>query len=183
MTLEKIFKKCKSFDVVYLQLRVKLHLSWAFLNYRSFLRFYLLNNLCEIVRFERGGLVPLIPSLRAALVPTAPDFYWHSFHWHSLVPTAQFLTFNRLKSQYNSTKCKTFARFRLVKHSFKFTIKTRDRWRHQKRLWHHYFNFRIFWFVTKNLLSFTIGAIIKSFFENFGSDVTVNDVINFKEFF
>ena len=32
MTLEKMFQKCKSFDVAYLQLKVELHSSWEFLN-------------------------------------------------------------------------------------------------------------------------------------------------------
>ena len=34
--------------------------------------------------------------------------------------------------------------FRLVKHYIKFTIKTRDRWR-------HHFNLNNFWFGAKNL--------------------------------
>ena len=34
MASEKIFKKCESFNVAYLQLRVKLHLNWAFFIYR-----------------------------------------------------------------------------------------------------------------------------------------------------
>ena len=32
MTLKTNFKKCESFDVAYLQLRIELHWSWAFLN-------------------------------------------------------------------------------------------------------------------------------------------------------
>ena len=32
MTLENFFKKCKTFDVVHMQVRVELHSSWAFLN-------------------------------------------------------------------------------------------------------------------------------------------------------
>ena len=61
MTLEKIFKKIKSFDV-YLQLWVELHLSWEFFNHRSFFTFCLLNHFWEIVHFRKGRvLVPLIP--------------------------------------------------------------------------------------------------------------------------
>ena len=70
--------------------------------------------------------------------------------------------------------------FRLVKYSFKFTIKTRDRWRHQKRLWRHHYDLSIFWFASKNLTLISNSShqyII--FSKNFGNDVTSNDVINF----
>ena len=69
---------------------------------------------------KRGELVPLIfPGCAGA-------------YYARLLLTTQFLTFNRLNSQYNSPKFKaikkeSFAMFRLIKHSFKFTIKTRDR--------------------------------------------------------
>ena len=41
--------------------------------------------------------------------------------------------------------------FRLDKYPLKFTIKTRDRWRHQKRLWRHHFDLSNFWFETETL--------------------------------
>ena len=69
MALEKIFKKCESFDVADLQLRVELHLT-----YRSFLTFSLLNYFCEIVHFQKEGLVSLIPPPLAAPVLTTPEF-------------------------------------------------------------------------------------------------------------
>ena len=74
MTSEKFSKKCKSFDVVYLQLRIELYLSRAFFNYRSFFTFCLLINFGEIVHFKKGRrLVPLIPL--APPVATTLDFY------------------------------------------------------------------------------------------------------------
>ena len=60
MTLKKFFVKGKSFDVAYLQLRVELHSSWAFLI--SFLTFYLFQIFfVKLCTFKRGGLVPPIP--------------------------------------------------------------------------------------------------------------------------
>ena len=71
--------------------------------------------------------------------------------------------------------------FRLVKYSSKFTIKPRDRWRHQKRLWRHHVDLSKFWFGTKNLtLIYNLSHQYVIFFKNFGNDVTNNDVINFK---
>ena len=54
MTLKKICFKCKSFDVAYLQLGIKLHWSWAFLN-QVFEILSFLNNFCKIAYFQKGG--------------------------------------------------------------------------------------------------------------------------------
>ena len=62
--MEKNFEKCKSFDVAYLQLRAELHWSLAFLSMFIFTLPFL-NNFYEIVHFQKGGLVPLIPPLAA----------------------------------------------------------------------------------------------------------------------
>ena len=52
--LKKFFQKIQRYDVAYLQLRVELHLSWAFFN-QLFDTLSFLNNVCEIVHFQKGG--------------------------------------------------------------------------------------------------------------------------------
>ena len=71
--------------------------------------------------------------------------------------------------------------FRLVKYSFKFTIKTRGRWRHQKRLWRHHFDLSNFRFASGNLTLISNLSHQYVIFLNFGYDVTSNDVTDFKE--
>ena len=74
----------KSFDIAYLELKVELRLSWALLNYRSFLTFCFLTNLCKMVHFQKwGGLVPLISPLGASVL-TTPEFYWQNRFWLSI---------------------------------------------------------------------------------------------------
>ena len=73
---------------------------------------------------------------------------------------------------------------RLVKYSFNLTIKTRDRWCHEKRLWRNHFALSNFWFAFKNLtLISNLSHQYVIFSKNFDNDVTSNDVINFKEYF
>ena len=123
-----------------------LHSSWAFFNYRSFFTFCLLNNFCETVHFKKKkGTGPPNPPL-VPPVSTTPYFYWQHSFWLSIDWIHNIMILPSLK-----LIKKSFTMFRLVKYSFKFTIKTRDRWRHQKRLWRHHFDLSNFWLASKNL--------------------------------
>ena len=67
---------------------------------------------------------------------------------------------------------------------FRFTIKTLDKWRHQKRLWRHHFHLNNFWFGAKKLTLISIWVINTEYVtfqkQKLLNDVTNNDVIGFK---
>ena len=81
-TLQKSFKKCKSFGVAYLQLRVDLHLSWAFFDILSFV-----NNFCEIVHFQKGGTGP----------PNHPPWLRRCRHYKFVLSFFGYFLFNQSK--------------------------------------------------------------------------------------
>ena len=79
--------------------------------------FYVWNNFCEVVHFQKGDNWSPLSSPLAVHVPTKPEFYRQHSFWLSID-----WTHNIILPSVNLIK-KSFAIFYLVKHSFKFTTK------------------------------------------------------------